>query len=253
MLIKDPFEPLLFIRHFCKQKVFTNNFLFGIVILKKWRKISMKSIDSEREFFTLLLDMLAQQLGPTSEIVLHDFSKEFASTIVDIRNGHVTGRSVGGASSNLGLEVLKGTVNDGNRYNYCTRLKDGKVLRSSSLFLRDENDRVYGCLCINTDISETLRMEDFLRQYNRFDVSEPVEPEIFVNDVNQLLEHLLQEGQKKLGKPACIMDRQEKIEFLRYLDNKGAFLITKSGERVQEFLGISKYTLYNYLDLIRNG
>ena len=48
------------------------------------------------------------------------------------------------------------------------------------------------------------------------------------------------------------MSRDEKKEFVRILDDKGAFLITKSGERVQEYLGISKYTLYNYLGSNKN-
>ena len=49
------------------------------------------------------------------------------------------------------------------------------------------------------------------------------------------------------------MNREQKMEFLRFLDKKGAFLISKSNERVCEFLQISKFTLYNYLDAIRNG
>ena len=44
----------------------------------------------------------------------------------------------------------------------------------------------------------------------------------------------------------------DKLKFLEYLDSKGAFLITKSSERVCEYLGISRYTLYNYLDLLRS-
>ena len=48
------------------------------------------------------------------------------------------------------------------------------------------------------------------------------------------------------------MNREEKIQFLKYLNDKGAFLITKSGERIQSFLGISKYTMYSYLDMIKN-
>ena len=48
------------------------------------------------------------------------------------------------------------------------------------------------------------------------------------------------------------MDRADKLKFLEYLDSKGAFLITKSSERVCEYLGISRYTLYNYLDLLRS-
>jgi predicted transcriptional regulator YheO len=31
------------------------------------------------------------------------------------------------------------------------------------------------------------------------------------------------------------------------------FVISKSGDRVCEFLGISKFTLYNYLDAIRKN
>ena len=213
----------------------------------------MNTIQSEQEFFTQLLNMLEQQLGPNSEIVLHDYTKDFSSTIIDIRNGHITGRVVGGAGSNLGLGVLQGTVKDGNKYNYITRLKDGRIVRSSSLYMRDENGKVFGSLCINTDISDTMKFENFLKQYNSFDTSMPMETEISVNDVNQLLEHLLQEGQQKIGKPACIMTREEKMEFLKYLDQKGTFLITKSGERVQEFLGISKYTMYNYLEIVRKN
>ena len=52
--------------------------------------------------------------------------------------------------------------------------------------------------------------------------------------------------------PAPLMGREEKMKFLKYLDSKGAFLISKSSEKVCEFLGISKYTLYNYLETVRS-
>ncbi len=48
------------------------------------------------------------------------------------------------------------------------------------------------------------------------------------------------------------MGREEKIQVVAYLDEKRAFLISKSSERVCECLGISKFTLYNYLDSIRS-
>ena len=48
------------------------------------------------------------------------------------------------------------------------------------------------------------------------------------------------------------MTKAEKLEVVRFLDRRGAFLITKSGDRVCEFLNISKFTLYNYLDAVRS-
>lgn len=211
----------------------------------------MKTLNDEKEFMTQLMDMLEQQLGSHTEVVLHDLKKDYANTIVDIRNGHITGREVGGTGSNLGLEVLQGTVKDGNRFNYITQLRDNRILRSSSLYIKDDEGSLIGCLCVNTDITESVKLESYLKEMNHYDINAADKQEVFVTEVNQLLEYLLQEGQKLVGKPAGVMNKEEKLQFLKYLNDKGAFLITKSGERIQSFLGISKYTMYTYLDMIK--
>jgi predicted transcriptional regulator YheO len=48
------------------------------------------------------------------------------------------------------------------------------------------------------------------------------------------------------------MTREDKVAIVAYLETKGAFLIRYSVERVAELLGMTKYTIYNYLDEIRN-
>ena len=209
--------------------------------------IEMDDMVFGSDFINRLIDMLEQQLGRFSEIVLHDLRKGYDHTIVDIRNGSITGRQIGGTGSNLGLQVLQGTSGNGDKYNYVTKLSDGRYLRSSSLYIRDKDGTTIGCLCINTDISETLRFENVLSEMNRHN-SAVSEDEIFASDVNQLLERILQKVQENIGKPLDKMTRKDKIEFIRQLNDKGVFLITKSGERVQEYLNISKYTLYNYLE-----
>jgi len=206
----------------------------------------------DMDFFNRLIDMLEQQLGKNSEIVFHDLRNGYEHTIADIRNGEITGRKIGGTGSNLGLEVLQGTTGHGDKYNYITKLPDGRYLRSSSLYIRDKEGEVMGCLCINTDITETLKFEQVLKEMNRCDLSNNSEDEIFVTDVNQLLECIIEKTREIIGKSPEEMTRDDKKEFVRILNDKGAFLITKSGERVQEYLGISKYTLYNYLGSSKN-
>ncbi len=49
------------------------------------------------------------------------------------------------------------------------------------------------------------------------------------------------------------MNKESKMKLLKFLDEKGVFLIKKSGERLCELLSISKFTLYNYLDEIRKS
>ena len=96
-----------------------------------------------------------------------------------------------------------------------------------------------------------MQFEGFLHEFNNFTPAQ--NEEVFASDVNSLLKHLISEAQKQIGKPVEEMNKEEKICFIHYLDEKGAFLITKSGEHVCELLGISKFTFYNYLEISRSS
>ena len=217
----------------------------------------MKSIDGNFAFFKQLFDMLELQLSSNNEIVLHDLTKGYEHTIVDIRNGHVTNRRVGDCGSNLGLEVLRGTVEHGDRYNYVTHTRDGKILRSSTMFIHGDDGKVIGSICINKDITESIKMEAYFREQNRYfppqEARDHGSKEVFFNNVGELLEYMLESALHYVDKPVAMMDREDKQRFLKYLDEKGIFVISKSGDRVCEYLGISKFTLYNYLDAVRKG
>ncbi len=210
----------------------------------------MKNIKDNWDLFQQFMDFIKLQFGDTCEVVLHDLTNGYEHTIVDIRNGHITGRQIGDCGSNLGLEVLRGTESGNNNCNYITYTKDNRILRSSSMFFKDEEGNVIGSLCINLDITDTVRFENYLHNFNKYDINngENKTKEVFATNVSELLDYLIKEAQEHIGKPVVLMNKEEKIEFVRYLDKKGAFLITKSGDKICEFLNISKFTLYNYLD-----
>ena len=48
------------------------------------------------------------------------------------------------------------------------------------------------------------------------------------------------------------MTKEDRIKFIRFLDQHGAFLVTKAGDKICSLLGISKYTMYTYLDIARS-
>lgn len=214
------------------------------------RGLNLKNIRENWELFQQFMDFLKVQFGDTCEIVLHDLTNGYEHTIVDIRNGHITGRKIGDCGSNLGLEVLRGTESGNNNCNYITYTKDNRILRSSSMFFKDEDGNVIGSLCINLDITDTVRFENYLHNYNKYEINngENKIKEVFATNVNELFDYLIKEAQEYIGKPVVLMNKEEKVEFVKYLDKKGAFLITKSGDKICEFLNISKFTLYNYLD-----
>ena len=208
----------------------------------------MRKIEDEIDLLKTIMKSIASHFGNKCEVVLHDWSKGYEKSIVVIENGHVTGRKVGDCGSNLGLEVMRGTVKDGDRFNYVTQTKDGKFIRSSTVFIKNNKNKPIGALCINLDISELLNVKSVIDEMT---MVEQKQSEIFANDVNELLDFLLKESLKIVGKPVESMTKEEKMEAIKYLDDKGALLITKAGNKVCQFFNISKFTLYNYLDEIR--
>jgi len=206
---------------------------------------------------TQIVNLIEQQFGSNCEVVLHDLSRPYDSTIVDIRNGHVTNRKVGDCGSNLGLEVIRGTVKDGDKFNYYTTTKDGKILRSSSIYLLDEEKNVRYSLCVNLDITESVKFEAFLHDQNRFDLGveqgSPNGEEVFVNNVHELVESIMESGIAFIGKPVEKMSKKDKTRLIEFLDKKGVFLITKSGEKICEELGITKYAFYQMLEAVRKN
>ncbi|MDP4109595.1 MAG: helix-turn-helix transcriptional regulator [Bacillota bacterium] len=210
----------------------------------------MESVQSDIDLLSSVMTLISMQFGEKCEVVLHDWTHGYDKTIVAIQNGHVSGRKVGDCGSNLGLEVMRGTSDGLNQYNYVTKTKKGKTLRSSSLYLKNDKGEPIGALCINYDISDMLEVHNIIEGLTM--VNKDVK-EQFVNNVNELLDYLIQESISNIGKPVDEMKKEDKIEALKFLDEKGAFYITKSGTKICKALNISKFTLYNYLDEFRSS
>lgn len=201
------------------------------------------------QFLFQLAKGLARQFGPNCEVVVHDLtSNDEDNSIVAIENGQVTGRKVGDGPSHAVLEALRtGRENVPDHLSYLTKTKDGKILKSSTIYIRDDDGKSVGIFAINYDITLMLAMEDMLRQFTATDVPN-MEPERISRNVSDLLDELIDQSVALVGKPVALMTKEDKVRAIQFLNDTGAFLITKSGDKVCKFFGISKYTLYSYID-----
>ena len=209
---------------------------------------------SNLEFCLQLAKGIARQFGPNCEVVVHDLaSNDPASSIVAIENGHVTGRRVGDGPSQVVLEALRdGSTALEDRLCYLTRTEDGKILKSSTIYLRDDDGQAVGIFSINLDITLMLSMEEALHGLTATGAPQ-AEPEPIARDVAGLLDELIAQSVRLVGRPVALMTREDKVRALQFLDRAGAFLITRAGHKVCKYFGISKYTLYSYLDAGRAG
>lgn len=193
---------------------------------------------------------IAAQFGSNCEVVIHEISEKSAySSIVAIENGHVTGRKVGDGPSHVVLEQLGRPRSDvKDQLCYLTRTPDGKILKSSSFYIRDKNGRIGAIFCINFDISTLTMVDQAVQSLIQVEPQEKKEPERITLNVADLLDDLIRQADQLVGKPAALMTKEEKVKAVQFLNANGAMLITKSGDKIAKHFGISKYTLYSYLD-----
>ena len=180
---------------------------------------------------------IAATFGSNCEVVVHDVSgKGTDSTIVAIENGHITGRKVGDGASQVALEqTLKADSQPLDRLCYLTKTPDGKILKSSTMYIRGKSGRVSAILGINYDISALLMVEGAVH-------------ELVAAKNNDLLTELIEQSVALVGKPVALMNKEDKMKAIGFLSQSGAFLVTKSGDKIAKYFGISKYTLYSYID-----
>lgn len=192
---------------------------------------------------------IAAQFGSNCEVIIHDVSgKSPEHSIVHIENGHVSGRKVGDGGSNPVLELWKQQdAQPRDHLGYLTKTATGKVLKSSTMYIRNNRGKVVALLSINYDISSLVMVENAVRELVSPRDQTQTEPEKIVN-VNEVLEELIQQSVTMVGKPVALMNKEDKVRAIQFLSKSGAFLITKSGDKIAKYFGISKYTLYSYID-----
>ena len=62
------------------------------------------------------------------------------------------------------------------------------------------------------------------------------------------LERMMTAVEQEVGAPLAHMSREQKQLAVRILDDRGAFALRRSVERVADAMGVSRFTIYNYLN-----
>ena len=198
---------------------------------------------------------LAEMFGPDCEVVLHDV-RRLPHSIVAIENGAVSGRTVGDVPTDRMLRNLRSADETQDVRLYISS-HDGKILKSLAVTLRDDDGEPYGLLGLNFDISEVVQAQRTLANLTavaRLGSGAAAEAgEIFAGDIRDVVAGMVTKAVGEMGKTPAAMSREEKMEVVKRLEERGAFLVKRSAEQVAEALDLSRYTIFAYLKEIRHG
>lgn len=194
------------------------------------------------DFLEKMGELIAETFGDNCEVAVSDLDHP-DSAILYIFNGHVTNRRAGDPLPTMALERVQSKA-DGFYVNY-TGVKCGKEVKTSSLNCEFGGHHL--SFCINYDYSALLPAQKLLTQLTAVRNDAPQ-----VGGVLSAADAAIEEAIQRSGKPPRLMTKDDRMSIVMQLNEQGVFNIQRSVITTAQRLGISRFTVYNYLNEI-NG
>ena len=203
--------------------------------------------------YVLIADFIAKVNGEKCEVILHDLS-DIEHSIIYIVNSHISGRQVGGSITKYALDLVM-KHDDAKQDHYVNYIgkneKSGKLMRSSTLFIRNELKETIGLLCVNIDITDVVKLRDELNSMIRFNLEiyddKPSEPERFDLSIDEIVTEIV--DSVLLDSNVNIMNstQSERKDLVYKMHNRGVFKFKGAVNHVSSRLDVSPQTLYRYI------
>ncbi|MBX3067555.1 MAG: PAS domain-containing protein [Cryobacterium sp.] len=197
-----------------------------------------------------LVEPFAALLPGECEVALHDLRNPFPS-IVAI-SGHLSDRKVGDPAPES-LVHARDSNTIGTSLGQSSRLANGRELRSSTLIFRDKAGTAVAALCIDNDTKDWAAAMELARSMLPWTRSELDNPEGIgdtdsMPDVDDLARKVLNQALSSINIPVDLMHKRHKLAVVRELNENGYFRLRESVETAAQALGVTRFTIYNYLN-----
>lgn len=201
--------------------------------------------------YDTVLDGLAEYLGDGCEIVLHSLGK-LDESVVKIVNGHHTGRKIGAPITNVALEMLAKVEQepDVTSISYFSKNKNGEPLKSATITIKGENNRIIGLFCINYYLNTPL--SQFISVFSYCNESRS-QSEVFLDDGHDVLEDAILQAKQIILSDNTILPSLKNRNIINILYKQGVFNIKNAVDIVAVSLNISKNTIYLHLRNIKDN
>jgi len=218
--------------------------------------------DNTLKQYSILVEFLGKALGPDYEVALYDIGSE-TNSLVAIANGYISGRAIGAPMTNMALNTMSNKLYKNSNYklNYHGISKDQRILRSSTMFIKDENEELVGMLCINFDDSKFVNLSNEILKlchpneliekhctYESINTLSDDEVETFSGSISEVTETVLNKVLASKNIPIDRLTQDERLDVIDMLIQKGVFMLKGAVSEVAKQLHCSEPTIYRYIN-----
>ncbi len=199
------------------------------------------------ESYKSLIEGLAKYLGSSYEIVLHSL-EDLDNSVIAIYNGKHTGRKIGAPITDLALEMMDKIKDNGdNSIVYFSKNKKGEPLKSTTIVIKGEEDKIIGLLCINMYLNTSFN--DII---NSFIPSNEIK-ENYNQNTEDLITNAYNNEKLAVLKDESILPSNKHKAIIERLYDKGVFQIKDAVTQIEKLSGLSKNTVYLHIRNYKNN
>lgn len=200
------------------------------------------------EFLDRTARGVAEMFGSSCETLVHDMGVP-THPILSIYNGHVSGRDVGSTLDILGTaRELDTEARSSDQVNLYATTPAGQQIKSSTFHLIGEDYNL--ALGINFDYTSLVYANRIL--VDLMSAEADLKTALWQGGDSALAD-LFEECLAALGKPVDALGKSDRLKLVAMMEQKNAFSYRKSVPFVARRLGVSRYTVYKYLDELAQG
>lgn len=207
----------------------------------------VSNFSSFMSYLDAMAMVISEMFGQNCEVVISDLDNP-KKAILAIYNGNVTGREVGDPLTTRSEELIERSKG-GFNINYKKANKRVKKEIKSSTIITNAFGRNIS-FCINYDCDELTSLQMQLKKF--LSMGEEAYDEFDAKDSGELVHQKFLNEIEKINKPIINLNKLERVNLIRNLKNAGVFKIQRSVPYIAEQLGVSRYTIYNYLNELQD-
>ena len=200
--------------------------------------------DEAFEFLDRTARGIAEMFGSSCETLVHDMGVP-THPILSIYNGHVSGREVGSTMDIMGIGLeLDEQAATTDLVNLAAVTPDGRQTKSSTFHMIGEDYNL--ALGINFDYTSLVFANRIL--VDLMSSQADLRSALWQPGNARQLGELFDQCAAAVGKPLDAFTKADRLRLIGLLRARNAFSYRKSVPYVAGRLGVSRYTVYKYLD-----
>jgi Uncharacterized protein conserved in bacteria len=198
------------------------------------------------QILTDIASIISEMFGSNCEVAISDLDNPEHS-VMAIFNGHISNRKIGSPLISHAVNRIANAA-DGTFINYEKHGPHKEQRLKSSTYTFNIDGRNYS-ICINYDYTDIIKIKTTLDEFVHVSMDE-TDSKKGRSDYSSdsPIHDAIAETINELGKSVDLLDKDDRLYVISELHKKGILKLQHSVNTIAECLGVSRYSVYNYLN-----